>query len=313
MQVFPNDTPNDPARRLIATGRLAEELGYGGFFVSDHPAWSLDPWVHLGALAVTTERVRLGINVCCVHYRHPVMLARQAADVDNLSGGRLVLGLGIGWDANEYGNFGMVFPPVRERQAALEEAVQIVRGVWGNQPFRFEGRHFRTANTRVTPAPVQRPGPPLMIAGGGEQVTLRQVARFGDACNLTAYGAGMMSAAETTAAIRHKLAVLKGHCDEAGRPYEEILPTFQTGWLILAEDEDRLRQKLARYFPDGVEARYAGPWKPFLLATTPEDAVTHYRSIIDAGIRYIIVETLDAADEETIRLFAEQVMPRVAR
>src|SRR5262249_37324466 len=144
LQVFPNDTPTDKARHLLAAGRLAEALGFDAFFVGDHPAWALEPWLHLGALAVTTERIRLGLNVACALFRHPVMTARLAADLDNLSGGRLVLGLGCGWDENEFGNLGLPFPPVRERQAALEEAVAIVRGVWGDEPFTFPGRYFRS-------------------------------------------------------------------------------------------------------------------------------------------------------------------------
>jgi alkanesulfonate monooxygenase SsuD/methylene tetrahydromethanopterin reductase-like flavin-dependent oxidoreductase (luciferase family) len=130
VQVFPIDTPRDPARHLLAAARLAEELGLDAFFVGDHPAWALDPFVHLAAIAATTQRIRLGVNACCALYRHPVMTARLAADVDNLSGGRLILGLGNGWDANEFANLGLPFPSARERQQALEEAITIMRGVW---------------------------------------------------------------------------------------------------------------------------------------------------------------------------------------
>jgi alkanesulfonate monooxygenase SsuD/methylene tetrahydromethanopterin reductase-like flavin-dependent oxidoreductase (luciferase family) len=105
--VFPIDTPSDPARQLLAAARLAEELGLDAFFVGDHPAWALEPFVHLAAIAATTQRIRLGVNVCCALYRHPVMTARLAADVDNLSGGRLILGLGNGWDGNEFANLGL--------------------------------------------------------------------------------------------------------------------------------------------------------------------------------------------------------------
>jgi alkanesulfonate monooxygenase SsuD/methylene tetrahydromethanopterin reductase-like flavin-dependent oxidoreductase (luciferase family) len=130
VQVFPIDTPRDPARHLLAAARLAEELGLDAFFVGDHPAWALDPFVHLAAIAASTTRIRLGVNVCCALYRHPVMTARLAADVDNLSAGRLILGLGNGWDGNEFANLGLPFPPAGKRQQALEEAITIMRGVW---------------------------------------------------------------------------------------------------------------------------------------------------------------------------------------
>ena len=146
LQVFPIDTPVDPAAHLLAAGRLAEDLGFDAFFVGDHPAWALDPWLHLAALAVTTERIGLGVNVCCALYRHPVLTARLAADLDNLSGGRLILGLGNGWDANEFANLGLPFLPARERQAALAEAIEIIRGVWGEDPSALK------ANTSAAPA-----------------------------------------------------------------------------------------------------------------------------------------------------------------
>lgn len=311
LQVFPIDTKVDPARHLLSAGRLAEDLGFDALFLGDHPAWALECWVHLAALAVQTERIRLGVNVLAVPFRHPVLTARLAADLDNLSGGRLVLGLGIGWDANEFANLGLPFSAPAERQEALEEAVVIMRGVWGEVPFTYHGRHFQTTNARITPAPVQRPALPLMIGGGGERVTLRQVAAYADACNLLSYGAGLISSAPTTEAVRRKLAVLRRHCEELGRPYDSVLRTLSSGWLILAEDEAALQAKLQRYFPEGLEQRYSGPWRNFVVAGTPADAVNFFQGFADAGVEYFIVETLDAADTETIRLLAEQVVPRV--
>ncbi len=311
LQVFPNDTKTDPARHLLAAGRLAEQLGFDAFFVSDHPAWALECWVHLAALAVTTERIRLGINVSCINYRHPVMTARLAADLDNLSNGRLILGLGIGWDANEFANLGIPFPAARERQAALEEAIMMMRGAWGAEPFTFHGRYYHTTGAHVTPPPIQHPSPPFMIAGGGERVTLRQVAQYADAGNLVMYGGNMTSAADTTDGIRHKLAVLRRHCEALGRPFDTVLRTHQTGWLILAEEEAGVQAKLKYYFPEGLEKRYSGPWRSFVVVGTPEDAVTYYQALVKAGIQYFIVEVLDAADEETMRLLAEEVVPQI--
>jgi alkanesulfonate monooxygenase SsuD/methylene tetrahydromethanopterin reductase-like flavin-dependent oxidoreductase (luciferase family) len=239
------------------------------------------------------------------------MTARLAADLDNLSGGRLILGLGIGWDANEFAKLGLPFPPAAERQAALEEALAIIRGAWGAEPFTYHGRYYHTTGAHILPPPAQQPAPPLLIAGGGEQVTLRQVARHADACNLVAFGEGMISVADSTDAIRRKLAALRRHCEALGRPYDTVLRTHQTGWLLLAEDRAGVQAKLRRYFPEGLETRYPGPWRNFVVAGTPEDAVAYYQGLAGAGIQYFIAETLDAADQETIRLLAEKVAPEV--
>jgi alkanesulfonate monooxygenase SsuD/methylene tetrahydromethanopterin reductase-like flavin-dependent oxidoreductase (luciferase family) len=311
LQVFPIETKTDPGRHQLAAGQLAETLGFDAFFTGDHPSWGLEGWMPLAALAVKTERIQLGSHVNCIFYRHPVMVARLAADLDQMSQGRLILGLGCGWDANEFANFGMPFSPVRERQAALEEAITIIRGVWGAQPFTFHGRHFHASGAQVTPLPLQRQGPPLLIAGGGERVTLRQVAQYADACSLGSFD--LVSGEPTAGGIRRKLTVLRQHCNALGRPIDSVLRTHFTGWLILAENDAHLQAKLNRYFPEGLEQRFSGPWSGFALACTPERAIDYYQELVDAGIQYFIVQTLDAADEETIRLLAEQVMPAIKK
>jgi len=160
----------------------------------------------------------------------------------------LILGLGTGWDANEFANLGLPFLPARDRQAALAEAIEIIQGVWGEDPFSFEGQHFRCAGAHVSPLPRQRPNPPIMIAGSGERRTLRQVATSADACNIMQidpFGGGLLS----PEAVANKLAVLHRHCEKIGRPFGTVLRTYTTGWTILARDEAALQAKLAHYFP----------------------------------------------------------------
>jgi alkanesulfonate monooxygenase SsuD/methylene tetrahydromethanopterin reductase-like flavin-dependent oxidoreductase (luciferase family) len=140
LQVFPTETqPADRSPSLLAAGRLAEDLGLDAFFLGDHPAWGPECWVHLAAIAATTLRIGLGVGICCALYRHPVMTARLAADLDNLSGSRLVLGLGAGWDPNEFANLGLTFPSVPERMDRLEGAITIIRGVWGRSRTHTRG------------------------------------------------------------------------------------------------------------------------------------------------------------------------------
>ena len=236
-----NDDPR-PSASVIRAGQLAEEMGFDDFFVGDHPGYQSEPWLHLTAVAVTTERIGLGSVVNCVYHRHPVMLARLVADLDHISGGRVVLGLGIGWNDTEFAQLGISFPPVPDRQEALEEAIQIVRGVWGPEPFTFHGKHWRTDGGHVAPPPLQRPSIPLLIAGSGEKTTLRQVARYADVCN---FGSGRnVGKVRDTDDIRRKLDVLRRHCEAEGRDYEAIEKTCMVHFAI-ADGDAKTRELIA--------------------------------------------------------------------
>jgi alkanesulfonate monooxygenase SsuD/methylene tetrahydromethanopterin reductase-like flavin-dependent oxidoreductase (luciferase family) len=306
------DTRSDdptPGRSVLAAGRLAEELGFDAFFTGDHPSWQSEVWLHMAALAGSTERIGLGPMVTSVLYRPPVLTARLAADLDHLSNGRLVLGVGIGWDAatlgwgtNEFERMGLPYPTTRERQEALVEAIAIIRGVWGPEPFSFQGRHLTAKDVQVVPPPLQGV-PPIVIAGAGNR-TLRQVAELADACNI---GPVVTGDVDTVEQARAKLDVLRGYCDEVGRPYESILRSHFTIWLILAKDEASVRRKVDRYFPDGLDST----WQRCVVAGTPDQAVSYFQSYAEAGMQYFITQVLDARDEETFRLLAREVVPRI--
>jgi alkanesulfonate monooxygenase SsuD/methylene tetrahydromethanopterin reductase-like flavin-dependent oxidoreductase (luciferase family) len=183
LELATTDTPTNASQHVLDSGQLAEALGFDAVLLPDHPTFMPDSWLHLAALAARTQRVRLGANVACVLYRHPVLLARLATDLDHLSGGRLLLGLGAGWNAAEFERLGLQLPPARVRQAAVSDTIAILNGVWGSEPFTYRGNFFSAARTRVTPLPVQQPRPPILVAGGGERGTLRQVAQLADACS----------------------------------------------------------------------------------------------------------------------------------
>jgi alkanesulfonate monooxygenase SsuD/methylene tetrahydromethanopterin reductase-like flavin-dependent oxidoreductase (luciferase family) len=305
IQPVPRPDDPTPGKSLIEAGRLCEELGFDAFFIGDHPAYAPEPWLHLAAVATETKRIRLGSVVNCIFYRHPVMLARLATDLDHISDGRVILGIGIGWNEEEFAQLGIPFPSVPERQKALDEAVTILNGVWGPEPFTFHGRHFSTTNERIAPPPIQRPRPPLMIAGGGEKVTLRQVAQYAEACN---FGSGRnVGRAHTHDEVRHKLAVLKSYCEEIGRPYDSILRTHFTSWLIVAESDEEAQAKLNRYYPDGLTEEQ----RLTRIAGSPERIAAYFQGLVDAGMQYFVVQVMDANDHETFRLLAQEVAPRV--
>jgi alkanesulfonate monooxygenase SsuD/methylene tetrahydromethanopterin reductase-like flavin-dependent oxidoreductase (luciferase family) len=287
--------------KVIDLAHLAEELGFDSFWVGDHPTSRSDCWTTLAALAMTTHTIRLGSLVSCVFYRHPAVLARMAADVDRLSNGRLVLGLGIGDHPGEFAQLGLPFPSVSHRQRALEETIQIVWGMWSEAPFSFEGQHFRVANTRCQPGPVQHPRVPLLIAGGGERVTLRQVAQYADATDFGAHA--WTGAAFTVADVARKYAALYRHCQSLGRPYDSVLHSHHTFPLVLAETPGAVQAKLDRSSKEWLMFTQSSR-----ISGIPREVARHYRALAAAGVAYFIA-TVREDDSESIRLLAEQVRP----
>jgi alkanesulfonate monooxygenase SsuD/methylene tetrahydromethanopterin reductase-like flavin-dependent oxidoreductase (luciferase family) len=279
---------------------MVEELGFDSYWVGDHPVeFPFDCFTRLSAIAAVTERVKLGTLVACAHYRHALMLARQAADVDRLSGGRLVLGLGIGDAPKEFAQLGLQYVKTRERQGALEELLRVLPSLWAGEIVTFEGSHVRLAEARLSPGPVQQPWVPIMVAGGGERVTLRQVARYADASN-TGPGS-LIGSAWGPEEVCRKHEVLRSHCEEIGRPPESILRTHVNFMLKLGKNQSAsvVRDRAVAF--DFDFDRFTG---------TPEAAVAYYRALVAVGVRYFITSVADA---QTLKLLAEEVVPQVVR
>jgi F420-dependent oxidoreductase-like protein len=236
-------TPADPtqiAPTLAETARAAEQAGITSFTVMDHyfqmefnggraEEPMLEGYTTLGYVAALTERMSLGLMVTGVMYRHPGLLAKIVTTLDVLSGGRAVLGIGASWYEREQRGLGVPVVPVTERFERLEETLQICLQMWSDDNGPYEGRHYQLAETLCVPAPLRRPRPPVMIGGGGEKKTLRLVAQYGDACNL--FGTSVDD-------VTHKLDVLRAHCADVGRDYDEIKKTvLHSRKPVLAEPE----------------------------------------------------------------------------
>jgi F420-dependent oxidoreductase-like protein len=172
----------------------------------------LEAYTALGYIAGHTSRVRLGTMVTGVTYRHPGILAKQVTTLDVLSGGRAWLGIGAAWFDREHHGLGVPFPSLRERFERLEEALQITLQMWSDNNGPYEGKHYQLAETISSPQPLSKPRPPILIGGGGERKTLKLVARYADACNF--FGDPAM--------VKHKLDVLRQHCQDEGRDYDAI-------------------------------------------------------------------------------------------
>jgi len=290
-------------RHFLALVQQMETAGFDGYFTYDHPSANADCWTALSALAAVTSTIRLGLAVDCIYYRSPYLLARQAADVDRLSNGRLVLGLGIGHVASEFAEMGIPFPPTAERLCGMEETIAIVRGLFSGKPFRFEGDQWSVDSPGSFLPPVQQPRVPILLAGGGEKVTLRQVAQYADASNMGAHGSIGMAVSDED--IRRKFRVLAGYCEEFGRPANAVLRSQFTMPLVLGRNQKEIDQKLARWPEETVAS-----WGDALVATTPVEAVAFYRAQAALGYQYFIANVL-GGDDDTIDLLASRVMPAV--
>ena len=176
-----------PARRdalpkLMDVARQMETLGFDSLFVMDHPALHADPYIALSGAAAVTDKLHLGQLVMAATYRHPAFVARMQADLDNLSGGRSVLGVGSGWFEGEYRMMDLPFPAIGRRQKDLDELIECVDGLWSGKPFTHHGDTFTIDGMQIDPPPARRP--PVLVGGSGKKGTMRQVATWGDACNV---------------------------------------------------------------------------------------------------------------------------------
>ncbi len=260
------------APHLAAAARAADEGGFAAMTLMDHYFQldmigkaedpMLEGYTSLGFLAGQTSRLKLGLLVTGVTYRHPGLLAKIVTTLDVLSGGRAMLGLGAAWYEREHHALGVPYPPTAERFERLEETLQIVRQMWSDNDGPFNGRHYQLAETLCVPRPIQQSGPPILIGGMGEQKTLRFVAKYADACNLFAVEPDQLA---------HKLDVLAQHCADAGRDIDAIQRTIVTGVDPL-DDVDGFLRSMEEFGKMGIDQVWVGPRSPDPAAWTTQVA-----------------------------------------
>ena len=296
--------PQDQWRRVVDTAVLAEELGYDSVWVYDHvhnvPVPSnesiFECWTTMAALSQVTRRIRLGQMVGCAGYRNPGLLAKITSNIDVMSDGRLEWGIGGGWYEHEYHAYGYPFPAAKERLGILRDTVEIVTRMWRDAEATYEGAYLSVAGAQCDPKPLQDPRPPIWIGGGGEQVTLRIVARLADCSN---FGG---KPDEWT----HKRDVLREHCAAVGRDYDEITKTWSPELFV--------RETEAEIVEAGSQSFWGEPfdsWRAGNLVGTPEqvlERIDEYRRLDLGGI---VAWCSDLPEHETLRLFAEKVLPEL--
>jgi F420-dependent oxidoreductase-like protein len=308
----------DPGEQWATMRGLAERADAGPWesvWVYDHFHTVPEPteeatheaWTLMAALAAATSRVRLGQMCSCMGYRNPAYLAKVAATVDAVSGGRTEMGIGAGWYEHEWRAYGYGFPGAGDRIAMLAEGVEIMRQMWTQGSSTFSGEHYTTDGARCRPLPLQEGGIPLWIAGGGEKKTLRIAAQHAAYTNFDG----------TLEGFTHKSEVLAGHCADLGTDYDAITRSANYNVYIgrdEAEVADRLAAHRARMEPlvsaEAVEREMRGPEAGAMGVGTPEQVVEQLRPLVAAGMTYPILNFPEAAyDASGIELFEREVVP----
>ena len=294
---------------LERVGRL-EDLGFDLLTFMDH-VWQLphngardepffDCYTALPAAAAVTDRMELSALVTCVHYRNPALLAKMVASLDHASGGRAVLGIGAGWYEDEYDAYGYDYPEPAERVADLADAIRLAKALWTeSSPVTYDGERYRTEEAILEPKPVQEPHPPVVVGGGGEQLTLRVVAEEADRWNVP------MVDPET---YEHKLEVLADHCESVGRDYDAIEKTVLLFACIRPETE-----AAHDAYEDLAGDAEAGsmPREDRLCVGSPAEVADTIETYRDLGVEGVMI-SVPRNDEETIERFADEVVPEFA-
>ncbi len=285
---------------LLAVARCAEDAGYDAFFRSDHylamggdglPG-PTDAWLTLAGLARETSRIRLGTLVTAATFRLPGVLAISVAQVDQMSGGRVELGLGTGWYDDEHTAYGIPFPPLGERFDRFEEQLQVVTGLWGSDgPFSFSGEHYELLDSPALPKPVQE-RIPLIIGGGGAKRTPRLAATYADEFNLP------FTSLEGTVA---QFGRVRDACAVTGRSL--LLSAAQV--VCVGRDEAEVSRRAAALGRAPEELRANG------LAGTPAEVIDKLGRFAEAGATRMYLQVMDLSDLAHVELIAAEVMPHV--
>lgn len=289
-------------QKAVEIAKLAEELGYDSLWVYDHvhnvPRPANEPvfecWTTIAAISQLTSRIKLGQMVGCCSYRNPALLAKITSTVDVVSGGRLNWGIGAGWYENEYRSYGYEFPKPAQRIRMLEETVEIVKRMWTEPTATFKGEHFEVNRAYCDPKPLQQPHPPVLIGGGGEQLTLRVVAKHANRSN---FGGNPDQFA-------HKVEVLKSHCASVGRDFDDIQLTWSPEVFIRPTEDDVSSSGSRSQWGEPAES-----WRAGNLVGTPEQVSEKLQSYVDLGLAGVMPWCSDYPDTTTMELFARDVMP----
>ncbi|MEU4553005.1 LLM class F420-dependent oxidoreductase [Micromonospora violae] len=307
LRIFTEPQQGASYDQLLAVARCAEDAGYGAFFRSDHylvmgdvsgEPGPTDAWTTLAGLARDTSRIRLGTLMTAATFRLPGPLAITVAQVDQMSGGRVELGIGTGWYAEEHSAYGMPFPPLAERFDRLEEQLAVITGLWSTpagERFDHDGRYYPVRNSPALPKPVQQPRPPILLGGTGPKRTPRLAARYADEFNLP-----FASVPDTAAQFDR----VRAACAEIDRnPAEMVWSNALV--LCCGRDDAEVARRAAAIGRDPDELRANG------LAGTPAEVLDTIGRYAEIGSQRLYLQVLDLSDLEHLELVASEVMAKL--
>ncbi|MEU1247696.1 LLM class F420-dependent oxidoreductase [Micromonospora arida] len=307
LRIFTEPQQGATYDQLLAVARCAEDAGYGAFFRSDHylmmgdvsgEPGPTDAWTTLAGLARETSRIRLGTLMTAATFRLPGPLAITVAQVDQMSGGRVELGIGTGWFAEEHSAYGIPFPPLAERFDRLEEQLAVITGLWATPPgerFDHDGRYYPVRDSPALPKPVQQPRPPILLGGTGPKRTPRLAARYADEFNLP-----FASVPDTAAQFdRVRAACVEIGRDPAGMVWSNALV------LCCGRDDAEVARRAAAIGREPDELRANG------LAGTPAEVLDTIGRYAEIGSERLYLQVLDLSDLEHLELVASEVMAKL--
>lgn len=278
---------------------LVQKANFDSVWVDDH-FW---PWAKfqsndtpyvecmttIAYFAARYPTLKFGSSVLCQSYRNPALMAKMVANLQWLTGGRFLFGLGAGWMEEEYLANNMEFPKPAVRIAQLEEVIQIINKLWHETPASFTGKYYQIKDAYLMPKP--EPIPPLLIGGGGEQLTLRVVAKYADIWNIPG---------GTYENYAHKLGILRQHCDAIGRDFNTIVKSWSAECIAVAPTEAEARQ-----------IAESTPYQNGPIYGTPAQVAEQLQAFVDLGVSYLVVRLVDFPSTAGLQLFIDEVMPRL--
>ena len=283
-----------------------EQLGIDSIWLYDHlyaPGMvdypSMEAWTLATALLSRTERIRVGHMVLCNQFRHPAVLAKMATTLDQISAGRLALGIGSGSIEDEHARLGLEWGTFAERSERLGETLQILQQAFADEVIDFAGEHFTVKDMPIKPGAVQQPRPPIVVGGVGERYTLPLVARYADVWNVPTYALGD---------LEHKIAVLRSICSDVGRDPSTITLSIEAV-LALAPDDASLpavRQLAEKRFGIPAFGLHEGG-----LIGTPPAILDRLHELVEMGFGQIVLFTHDRGSDETLDLLAAEVVAKL--
>lgn len=292
--------------QLLHRALRCEKLGIDSLWFYDHlygpgaPDYpSMEAWTLATALLSRTDRIRIGHMVLCNQFRHPALLAKMATTLDQISAGRLQLGIGSGSIEDEHSRVGLPWGTFAQRSERMGETLQILHQAFSDEVINFTGKHFTVSNMPIKPGAVQQPRPPIIVGGVGEKYTLPLVARYADVWNVPTYALGE---------LEHKLAVLRSICDDVGRDPSSIVLSVEAVMALAPDDASlpAVRQLAEKRF--GIPA--FGLNEGGLIGTPPA-IVDRIGELVELGFGQIVLFTHDRGSDETLDLLAAQVIARL--